>query len=106
MDVGSSLKESIEVRSVTGRGETGNPTYAAAVTVKARVERLTETASASDGTTTVENHRLFTVTELRRSDRVYLAGEDSSDVDDGHALTRVETMKDLDGLITHYESYF
>jgi len=107
MDVTGSMRERITVRPCTGRGQSGDPTYGAAeLDVKARVERLTEVAASTDGTTLVESTRLFTARELKKSDLVFLEGEDSSDTDKGHNVTRAEPMRDLDGLITHYESYF
>lgn len=107
MDVRSSMREKIAVRPVTGRSATGDPVYGAAeLEVPARVERLAEVVAGADGTTLQESHRLFTVRELKKSDLVFLEGEDSSDTDKGHNVTRVEAMKDLDGLLSHYESYF
>lgn len=107
MDVRSSMRELITVRPCTSRSAAGDPVYGAAETeVPARVERLEEVIAAADGTTAAESHRLFTVRAMKKSDLVFLEGEDSSDTDKGHNVTRVEPMRDLDGVISHYESYF
>lgn len=106
MDVGGSLRETITVKSVTSRGASGDPVYGSGVTYRARVERLAEVAASSDGTNLIENTRVFTLQELKKSDLVFLAGEDTTDSDKGHNVVRVERMVDLDGVTTHFESYF
>lgn len=106
MDVAGSLRESITVKSVTSRSAAGDPVYGSGVSVAARVERLTEVAASSEGTNLVESTRLFTLVALKKSDLVFLAGESTSDDDVGHNVTRVEVMRDLDGVVSHYESYF
>lgn len=106
MDISDSLKETITVKSKSAYSSAGDPTYGAGVTMKARIERHRVRESGGEGTAFIDETRVFTLSAITQSDLVFFPEDSTGNNDNGRRPQRVEVMKDLDGVVSHYESIF
>ncbi len=93
LNITARCTETITVKRQTGHSTGGDPTYATAVTMKARIERAR-----------LESPDLYTVEALQLGDLVWFPEADASDIDESHRVVGVALQKALDGTTTHYES--
>lgn len=50
-------------------------------------------------------HLLFTITDIPRNARIWLPGDSTSDTSLARKIRRKETVRDEEGVISHYEVY-
>lgn len=101
------LNDTIYLASVTGRGNSGQPTYGTPAAVSARVEVSTRQIQGPDGTALQTSHCIFLDTDRPpvRGDRLWMPGDARTD-----ALARL--VRHVDALpaasgsgTSHYEVY-
>lgn len=97
--------ETITVKRKTSHGLAGDPTRGTTLTMAARIERQAGEAVGADGTTLVFDARVFTEppNEVRLSDLLFFPEDSTADDEAGREVTRVEPVRDLDGVLDHYE---
>lgn len=101
------LTATVYLASVSGRTNSGQPTWTTAVSCAARVEQTSRQIQQADGTILQTSHCIFldTTRAPLRGDRLWLPGDDRTD-----ALARivrhVDTLPAAPGSGTsHYEVY-
>lgn len=100
------LTETITVKHKTGVAASGDPTYGSPVTFPARIERAGQRQVSTSGDQLNDTTLLFTVDTLSRSDLVWFPEDDTSSSEAAHRPVSVEQMRDLDGVVSHYEVTF
>lgn len=98
------LTETITVKRATSHTAYGDASFGAAFTAAARIERGSVNVPDAEGRRTSERTTLFTQTELRVQDLVWLPGTNTSDVNDARQVVSVDRRQALDGTITQYVS--
>lgn len=99
------LTETISVRRVSGFSSGGDPTRATAVTMPARVQRVVSRGTPpAQGYDDVGGETVFTTTELIVGDLVFLAEDDTNDLNTGRRVKAVTRHVALDGTTTHWTS--
>lgn len=101
-----SLTETLTVKRKTGITKEGDPTYGAAFTMAARIERGRLTQVGQTGELLDDVALVFTNDELLDTDLVWFPEDTTGSVEQAHRPIRVEPQRDLDGAVSHYESSF
>lgn len=98
------LVKTINIR-VPSYSAAGDQTLGTAVPMAAHVELVKTTAAMQAGKESVVRHVIVTMDEIRRDDRVWMPGDDSSDINLGKLPVTVQTFFDPEtGLVDHYET--
>ena len=98
MNVSSWLNDTVTVKHRTGVSAGGNPTYATASDVPARVTRKTKTVLSSTGEQVEASHHITVLAEVEEEDQLQLAGESFY-----RRAVAIDEGKDKGGNVTHYE---
>ena len=100
------LIQTINVKSVTGYSATGGtPTMSAATEVAAYVEQKEDLISTASGQQVATTHFIVTEVEIKKSDRVWLPGEDPDEAFPGREPAKVLKYYDpyTANTVDHYE---
>jgi hypothetical protein len=97
------LSQSISVAAQTGKNSKGDPTYGTPVTVSARVEVSRRFARNAQGQKTVSSHAIYTTTAIALTDRIWLPGVSTSNVQAARGPLSVTAVSDKAGGVTLYE---
>ena len=101
------LTSTVYLASVSGRADSGQPTWAAAVACAARVEQSSRQIQQADGTMLQTSHCIFlnTTRAPLRGDRLWLPGDARTDAL-ARIVRQVDTLPSAPGSDTsHYEVY-
>lgn len=104
INVGRWLTETITVKRATSHTAYGDATLGTAFTAAARLERGSANVPDAEGRRTGEKTTVFTQTELRVQDLVWLPGANTNDVNEARQVVTVDRRQALDGTITQYVS--
>lgn len=97
--------ELVTVKRKTSHGLAGDPTRGTTLTMLARIERQAGKMTSADGTELTFDARVFTEppNEVKLSDLLFFPEDSTADDEAGREVTRVEAVRDLDGVLDHYE---
>ena len=104
LNIAARLTETITMKRQTGHSSAGDPTYKAATTMKARVERGGTEAADGEGRRINDASDIYTTTALLLGDIVWFPEDDTADTQKSRRVVGVMMLRALDGSITHYES--
>lgn len=96
------LRETAYVASVTGIDAWGKPVYGPPVARKVRVEQSKRMVVTAQGEEAPSSHRLWCLTALALTDRVWLPGVSSSSMERALAPLSVSSVSDFGGSRTLY----
>ena len=103
MSAAAWMTSTIRVASVTGADSYGKATFSTPRAVAARVELGSRLVRDANGEQVSSQARVFSVTPIKLTDRVWLPGFDWSDVNASSAPLAVRATPDKAGLRTFYE---
>lgn len=92
--------DTVTVKSQTGVNSHGDPTYGAASAVSARVQRGKDRDDDSIDHVAV----IYSATEIKVDDRIWLPGETTTDDDKARKAVKVSVSPSLDGSYKLYKS--
>lgn len=101
IDISSKLTETITVMRPTSRSSTGDPVRST-FTAPARVERGGSLSSGGDLEAERRGALVFSTTELREGDLIFLSEDDTGDLDTGRSVKAANKHIDLEGNVNHY----
>jgi hypothetical protein len=99
------LTDTVTIASETGRSNTGDPTFGAQSTIAARVEEIDQIVLLFDGNEARATHSVASEDEIKRTDRLWLPGDNTSDNTKARRALTVKHSRfpgETDGL---YEAY-
>lgn len=102
MSLGNILRQTAYVASVTGTDAYGKPTYGTPVARAVRVEESRRMVLGSQGEETVSSHRLWCLTAIAITDRIWLPGTSTSSVEASRLPISVASVSDFAGSRTLY----
>jgi hypothetical protein len=105
MDASSWFVDTITVAAVSGRGNTGNPTFGSQTAVTCRVESFPGILSDSNGEDFTYSERIMTDTAIAIESRVWLPGADTADNTEAKRVVQVESAATKPGSYTLYRVY-
>jgi hypothetical protein len=83
------MTDTVTIASKSGRGNSGDPTYGAQSTIMARVEPVTKLVMGADGNEKMASTRMISESEVLITDRVWLPGDDTSEVNESKQPIKV-----------------
>lgn len=97
--------ETITVKRKTSHGLAGDPVRGTTLTMLARIERTAVRVSSPEGTELVFDGRVFTEppNAIFEHDLVYFPEDSTADTEAGREIQRVDVVRDLDAVLSHYE---
>jgi hypothetical protein len=95
--------ETISYKRQTGHSSSGDASFGSLATMTARIERTTNETGDLDGRRVTGRGKLFTTEELMLGDVVWLPEDDTADLTQSARVESVATMRNLEGVVTHYE---
>src|SRR4051812_28625091 len=104
-DLQRMLVKTINIKHVTDESSGGDESLTAAIPMLAHVENVLAVGQEQGGTESTMNHLVITKDPIIQDDRIWLPGDDPSDVNLGkHPLGPVRIFYDpFDGSVDHYE---
>lgn len=110
MRIGHRLYETVWVAAFTGRSSTGDPTYAAAASRPARIDRETLTIRTAEGREVEVGTTVWTETPIGIADRVWLPAIDgtapnTSDVNAAKTPAHYVEDRSLTGQVVAYRTF-
>ncbi|KKL70477.1 hypothetical protein LCGC14_2104560, partial [marine sediment metagenome] len=96
MDISTWLTDDITVASLTSRDIEGVPVYAAQRAIKARVERMQQRITNSDGVEVPSNTQIGTDVPIGPEDRVWFSGADITKVGEARIPVAVNSARNKD----------
>jgi hypothetical protein len=99
------MTHTVTKASKSGRGNSGDPTYGAQSTIKARVEHVTKLVMNADGNEQAAHSRLISESEILLTDRVWLPGDDTAEVNESKQPIAVGHADIPDTGYTLYEAW-
>jgi len=105
MNVRGYLKDTITVARQTDFVD-GDPVFAATVTMKAREEFGSKLVVGPDGNERQSQVMIVTLLELNITDRVWLNGDDASNVDTARRPIAFRNARRKSGRGGHFETFF
>lgn len=99
------LTQKVKVKAQTGLDGSGRPTFGSQTILKARVERKANLIHNEEGEEIQTNHVVLTETEIDRSSRVWLPGDDIDTANDGRTPEMVIQASTPAGDGTIYETW-
>ena len=97
------LADTIDYSTISAVDSDGVFTYAAPVSVKAKVREMDELITGGDSQDARYRAEIITLAEIKRDDRVWLPGDSSADTDLAHTPVSVESVKSLNSDIPVYK---
>ena len=100
------LMEWVRVRRVVSRDSSGEAARNTPLVLAARIERqegLLDAGAAGTGLT--YGARVFTIEPLQLTDAVFFPEDDVADINTARRPMRVDRIADIDGLVSHWETY-
>ena len=105
MSFSAMLTDTITVARATGKDSYGDPTFGTKFTVRARVENEIKTTYDSTGRERVAMQRIATTERINLQDRIWLPGENTSNVSDARTPIRVENASTPSGSFSVFMTY-
>lgn len=102
MSLARILRESAYVASVTSTDSRGNPVYGTPSVRKVRVERSQRMVMNARGEETPSSHRLWCLSPIALTDRVWLPGANTASAEASHLPLSVSAVSDFGGSRTLY----
>lgn len=102
MSLASWMVSTCYLASQTGKDAYGKPAYEAPRAVKARVEAHRRVLKRPNGDEAVSNHRIFTLSPVLLTDRVWLPGADTGSADASNLPLAIKAVGDKPGARTLY----
>ena len=87
---------------LTSRDGSGDPSFGAQTTQRARVERYNKKILDEDGNEVQANHKVFSPVVIDWSDRLWIPGDSVVDVLAGRRIIDLSAVPTLDGSATLY----
>lgn len=106
MDLSGWMNQTITAQRQTGSSSYGDPTWANARTLAARVEPSSKRIVGPDGSVIFTTHRVFTREALSTLDRVWLPGSNTSKTIEARRPAAIVAVPDKGGVTSHYETSF
>jgi len=103
MNITHNLRSTITVASVTGHSSTGAATLGAQRTMPARIENQRRLIRRANGQESQASHRIYTVSAIALTDRIWLPGSDTSSAREAREPLAVTAGETLSGSMTLYE---
>ena len=103
MSLASILNQTIYVASVASLDGYGKPTYGTPVARSVRVEARRQAVTTARGEEAVSNHRLWCLTEINLTDRVWLPGKNQSVAEESNVPLTVSSCSDFSASRTLYK---
>lgn len=100
-----SFTETLTVKRKTAHTAAGDVTRGTTTTMAARIERGEGTLQLADGTELRYEARVFTAAALQLQDLLFFPEDSTSGQEAGRRPMRVEPMRELDGTVSHWETY-
>lgn len=97
------LNQTISVAAKSSRDAYGDPSYDAASSVSAYVERRRQIVEMPTGEKVETTHWIVVESEIKTTDRIWLPGDSTSDPSLAHTPASVEAFVDDTGATHHYE---
>ena len=97
MSLASWMTQTAYVAALTGIDQWGKPVYGPPVARKVRIEQSRRMVLNARGEEVPSNHRLWCLTEIAITDRVWLPGASTSDVEKSLAPMSVASVSDKAG---------
>jgi hypothetical protein len=97
--------ETITVKRKTSHGLAGDPVRGTTLTMAARVERGLVRVTSPEGTELTFAAKVFTEQALVESDLLFFSEDDTSSNEAGRAVRQLDTIRDMDGQVDHWEAY-
>jgi hypothetical protein len=104
MNITSWLKDTITVKSVSSRSNSGDPVFGSASSIKCRIENKHTLVRDATGREKLSDQWIVTDTQIDLSDVIWLPSESVAS-DSGHRPIKVASAKDKLGNVTMYEVY-
>ena len=102
MSLGSILRQTAYVASVTGTDSYGKPIYGTPVARAVRVEESRRMVHNAQGEETVSSHRLWCLEAVSITDRIWLPGTSTSSAEASRLPISVSAVSDFVGSRTLY----
>jgi len=106
MNLSHLMIDTITVAEVSGASTSGDPTFGAQSTLKARVEEEVGIVATADGEQTTYTHKIATETQIGVNARVWLPGANTGDNNAAMRPLVSRTAQTLSGGYRYYETYF
>jgi len=100
------LKETINVAAESSRDNFGDITLGTPSTVSARVEQIEGTITYENGRQEITTIRIFTESEIKKTDRVWLPGDSTGNSNLARRPKTVKKFVDENGNTDYYETLF
>ncbi len=105
MSYASLLTDTVTIALQTGITTSGDPTYGAKTTIKARVEYGTKLVYGADGSAKECEASLATMTELPMQTRIWLPGDNTGDNNAAKRPILTKRASTPSGSLVVYETY-
>jgi hypothetical protein len=105
MNLGHLFRDTVTIARSNGVNASGDQTFSAPVTCKARVEHGTKLLTTGEGNTIEAEHWYTTTTEVGQDDCVWLPGDNTGSTDAARRPIAVKKAEELLGGMTLYEVY-
>jgi hypothetical protein len=104
--IASWLNQTVYVASVTGIDAYGKPTYGTPTARKVRLELIRRMVLKATGEEAVANHRLWTLSAINLTDRIWLPGANTSLAEQSNLPMTLSSSPDKSGSRTLYKVEF
>ena len=104
MSIAGFLTQTVYLASATGKDNYGKQTYETPRAVVARVEGQRRLVRKSTGDEAVANHRIYTLAPVLLTDRIWIPGADSAQLEQSALPLTVESSGDKTNSRTLYRT--
>jgi hypothetical protein len=98
------MAQTVSVAASSGVSDTGQPAYAAATSLAARVEPERRVMNKANGDAVTSTHRIYTRDQVRVTDRVWMPGDSAANAKLARVPLGVDAITAVDGTVDHYET--
>jgi len=105
MNITRLLTDTVTIAHQSSVSENGDPTFGTQSTIKARVEHGTRLLVGPDGQAMSYEQVFVTLDAVTQTDKVWLPGDTTTDVNAGRRPITVKKATTFDGITTLYEVY-